>query len=374
MKLFLFPAKLVLVLLFALSLASAQVPVSNHVVVVVEENHGYSSVIGNPQMPYLNSLARQYGLSNQYYANTHPSIGNYFMMTTGQIITNDDGFSGTVSADNLVRHLLTAGKTWKSYAESLPYTGYTGGDSGLYVRRHNPFSYLTDVIYSDVQKQNLVPFTRFAQDLNNNALPNISFVVPNVNDDAHNGSLAQADWWLSTNIAPLLNNPAFQQDGILVIVFDEAADSDQRNGGGNVAAVVVGPKVNRAGQSYVFHQHQALLRTISEAAGLNSFPGAAAYSNDMGELFGNQQNYGVTVTSPVVNSQVYNPVHFVASARSNVGIIAMAIYVDNQLVWKQNVSSLDTYLSLPTGPRYVVVQAWDRNQVVYKTPLNVTVH
>src|SRR5436309_2105396 len=83
--------------LIALTIAAAAVPSSRHVVVVVEENHGYSSVIGNPQMPYFNSLANQYGLATQYYANTHPSIGNYFMMTAGQIITNNDGYNGTVT-------------------------------------------------------------------------------------------------------------------------------------------------------------------------------------------------------------------------------------------------------------------------------------
>lgn len=136
----------------AFAAAVAAVPSSQHVVVVVEENHGYNSVIGNRQMPYLNSLANWYGLATQYYANTHPSIGNYFMMTTGQIITNDDGYGGTVTADNLVRHLLNVGRTWKSYAEGLPYVGYTGGDTGLYIRHHNPFTYLSDVLYSQVQK------------------------------------------------------------------------------------------------------------------------------------------------------------------------------------------------------------------------------
>ena len=53
----------------------------------MEENHSYSSVIGNAAMPYLNRLASQYGLATQYYANTHPSIGNYFMLTTGQMVT-----------------------------------------------------------------------------------------------------------------------------------------------------------------------------------------------------------------------------------------------------------------------------------------------
>src|SRR5919198_3491525 len=89
------------------------VPRMGHVIVVVEENADYSSVIGNSSMPYLNGLAQQHALATKYYANTHPSIGNYFMMTVGKIITNDNGFSGTVSDDNVVRELLAAGKTWK---------------------------------------------------------------------------------------------------------------------------------------------------------------------------------------------------------------------------------------------------------------------
>src|SRR6516162_4286405 len=99
---------------------TASVPAFGHVVLVVEENHGYSSVIGSTAMPYLNSLATHYSLAAGYYANTHPSIGNYFMLTTGQIITNDDSYAGTVDADNVVRQLSAAGKSWKAYAESLP--------------------------------------------------------------------------------------------------------------------------------------------------------------------------------------------------------------------------------------------------------------
>src|SRR5215470_11350593 len=80
--------------LFFFALTSlAAVPQAGHVVVVVEENHSYSSVIGNSAMPYLNSLANQYGLATQYFANTHPSIPNYFWLTTGQYVTLDDGSS-----------------------------------------------------------------------------------------------------------------------------------------------------------------------------------------------------------------------------------------------------------------------------------------
>lgn len=368
-----FLMRIAIFLTLALAVATAQVPRSRHVVVVVEENHGYSSVIGNPAMPYLNSLVKQYGLATQYYANTHPSIGNYFMMTTGQIITNNDYYNGTVTADNLVRHLLNAGATWKSYAEGLPYVGYVGGDTGLYIRHHNPFTYLSDVVNSGVQKQNLVPFTHFAQDLNNQALPEISFVIPNRNNDAHDGSLQQADTWLKNNIGPLVQNSAFKQDGILIILFDEAQSSDQTHGGGHVAAVVVGPKVLPGGRSSTLHQHQSLLRTIGEAVGLSSFPGAAQSSNDLGELF-KSSGYGVFVSSPINNSYDSNPVHFVASAKSNYPIIAMAIYVDNNLQWKQNVSSINMYLTLSTGSHYVVVQAWDQHNQVYKSGLQITVH
>src|SRR2546425_5333979 len=136
-------------------------------------------------MPYLNGLAQQYGLATQYYANTHPSIGNYFMMTVGAIITNDDSYGSVVTDDNVIRQLLAAGKTWKAYAEDLPSVGYVtlDVDNGTYASRHNPVVYLTDVHDDATEAQNVVPFTQFATDLANNALPNYSFIVPNLCND-----------------------------------------------------------------------------------------------------------------------------------------------------------------------------------------------
>src|SRR5436190_2694848 len=159
---------------FLFSLAAvAQIPSSKHVVVVVEENHSYSSVIGSSSMPYLNSLANKYTLATNYYANTHPSIGNYFMLTTGHTITNSDGYTGKITSDNLVKRVLTAGKTWKSYAENLPSTGYTGGDSGLYCKHRNPFAYLSDVVDSSNQRLNLVSLNQFKNDSANNYIPDL---------------------------------------------------------------------------------------------------------------------------------------------------------------------------------------------------------
>ena len=207
----------------------AQVPASSHVVLVMEENESASSVIGSSSAwHYLNSLATQYAQATNYYGNYHPSIDNYFMITTGTNPANDnDSFTGTVSADNIVRHMLTAGITWKSYAQSLPSVGYTGGNvadsQGMYYIRHNPFAYFSDVRNSTGEAANIVPFTQFATDLANNQLPNLTYIVPDGNYDAHDGTPVQADSFLQTNLAPLLASPAFQPggDGLLIIAFDE---------------------------------------------------------------------------------------------------------------------------------------------------------
>ena len=260
-------------------------PQFGHVFLVVEENHSYSEVIGNTAMPYLNSLASKYGLATQYYANTHPSIGNYFMLTTGQLVSNDDAYTGTVSADNLVRELVVAGKSWKSYSESLPSQGYTGDDVYPYVKHHNPFAYLTDVINSTSASQNLVSFSQFGSDLASNQLPAFSYIVPNLLDDAHDGTLQAADAWLQQNIAPLISSAAFQKDGLLIIVFDESDTTDVTNGGGHVAAVIVSPKANLVYQSTMVYQHQSTLRLILHGLGVTAYPGAAATTPDMGEFF-----------------------------------------------------------------------------------------
>jgi hypothetical protein len=256
-----------------------------HVFIVVEENNDYANVIGSAAMPYLNSLAQQYGLATQYYANTHPSIGNYFMMTVGDTVTNDDSYTGTVSEDNVVRQLLQAGKTWKSYAEDLPYVGYhTPGETGDYASRHNPFSYLTDVVNDPAQLNNLVPFTQFPTDLANGALPSYSFIVPNLCDDAHDCSLSTADSWLQANIDPLIKSATFQQDGLLIILFDES-EGDHTNGGGRIAWVVVSPKAKGGYQSSTFYQHQSTLRLSLQALGVTAFPNGAASAPDMDEFF-----------------------------------------------------------------------------------------
>lgn len=292
--LFLTPLCLIFELELACGGSRTQTPVSrnpptfSHVVLVVEENHSYSDVVGNSSMPYFNALASQYGLATQYYANAHPSLPNYMMLTTGRTETFDDNFTGTISDDNVVRELIKAGKSWKAYIESLPSNGYLGGDSGNYLRHHNPFVYFSDVQNDSSQAANVVPFTQFATDLASNSLPQYCFIVPDVIDDAHNGTLAQADTWLQSNIALLVTSSVFQASGLLIITFDEGATSDSANGGGHVATLIVSSKSRNGYQSQTMYQHQSTLRLMLAGSGVNQFPGMASTAPDMTEFFASQ--------------------------------------------------------------------------------------
>ena len=276
--------------------SGATVPQLGHTFLVIEENHSFGGVVGNSAMPYFNQLATKYGLATQYFADAHPSLPNYFVLTTGQTITFDDAFSGTVAQDNVVRELVAAGKTWKVYAESLPAVGWTGGDVLPYVKHHNPAAYFSDVLNSPTQAANLVPFSQFPGDLASSRLPNYSLIIPNLQNDAHdcpaaipnctdNQKLAAADAWLSANIAPLVNSALFQQDGLLIIVFDEGDATDLSNVGGRVAMLVISPRAKQGFQSTAFYQHQSTLRLMLDALGVGVRPGAAATAPSAAEFF-----------------------------------------------------------------------------------------
>ena len=279
--------------------STSSTPTFAHVFLVIEENHSFSDVLGSSSMPYLNSLASAYGLATQYYADAHPSLPNYFMLTVGAgtSITGSagDAYDGVVTQDNVVRALTAAGKTWKCYAESLPSVGYLGGDTGAYLQHHVPFVYFSDVQTSTAQARNVVPFTQLATDMANNSLPDYAFIVPNVNDDAHNcpaglstctsdQMLAAADQWLSANISPLLASTSFQ-NSLLIVTFDESEDTDTEHGGGHVPAVIVSPLAKAGYQSTTLYQHESTLRLMMEGLSVTDLPGAAATAPEMTEFF-----------------------------------------------------------------------------------------
>jgi len=256
------------------------------VVIVMEENHSYEQVIGNSSAPYLNGLAQQGALATQYYADAHPSIGNYFALTTGALQTADNNFPGPLSADNLARELVASGKTWKVYAEDLPSVGYLGTTIGNYIKHHNPFAYFSDIVSNPSQAANIVPFTQWMSDVNAGALPDFAFVIPNSTDDGHscltgttcsdNELLTRADQWLKTSVAPLLASTRFQSSGLLLIVFDESNTADIRNGGGRVPLIAFGPRAKSGTQSTAMYKHENTLKSVCTVLAVPACPGAAA--------------------------------------------------------------------------------------------------
>jgi phosphatidylinositol-3-phosphatase len=266
-------------------------PKSKHVVIVVEENQSYSAVVDQTAVwPNLNKLISEGALPTNYYADSHPSIGNYFMLTTGQLLTTDDNSTTVWDVDSIARRMLDSDVSFKVYAEGIS-RGYVGGDTGLYLVRHDPLAKLSDIADNKkVADEVIWPFSQFKVDLDDGKLPEFSFIVPDVNHDVHNGTPQEADAWLHKNvISPLSKHAAFKHggDGILIVDFDEAEDSDTRYGGGHVSPVLWGPNV-LAGykqKSTTIYQHQSMLRTMMEALELKDPPADAATAPSMSEFF-----------------------------------------------------------------------------------------
>jgi hypothetical protein len=298
------------------AVAGAQIPRADHVLIVVEENQDFSCVVGNPAAPYMNELAGTYGLAASFYANGHPSISNYFVLTTGQAIYKGrfgDSHTDPVDVDNVIRELKRAGKTWRAYADGVPGPGYTGGniEKNGYVKRHNPLAYFEKDI-PDADRANLAPAAQFSDDLAQNRLANYSFIVPNLFDDAHNikgtdgsnqGSarcgdaraLKQADDWLKNVFTPLLASSVFKDSGMLVVTFDEASTDDESDGaghwgGGRVLTIIASPKVKPGYRSVALYHHESTLRLTLEALGLDQshWPGGAKDAPSMAEFFGSK--------------------------------------------------------------------------------------
>ncbi|MDX8441943.1 alkaline phosphatase family protein, partial [Mesorhizobium australafricanum] len=211
--------------------------VPDHVVVVVEENHSYSEIIGSSSAPYINSLAGQGTLFTNYYAMAHPSQPNYFVMFSGstQGVTTDGTFFFPTTP-TLAGELLQAGDSFVGYAESPPD------------QEHDPWTSFGD------SRNTGQDFSQFPTDFSK--LPTVSFVIPNINDDMHTGTIAQGDQWLSSHLGAYANW-ATTHNSILVVTFDE----DDGTSNNHVATLVFGAGVG-AGQNSQLFDHYALLHTI----------------------------------------------------------------------------------------------------------------
>jgi acid phosphatase len=243
--------------------AVGYVPRFAHIVVVVEENRAYGEVIGSPDAPYLNRLARSGALLTRSYGVTHPSEPNYLALFSGSTHgLVDDSCPHSYPGRNLAGQLLAHHETFAGYAESLPHPGYVGCSSGTYARKHAPW---TD--FPAVPARLGVPMTAFPTDFDR--LPTVAFVVPNLDHDMHDGTVAEGDSWLRAHLADYAVW-APRHDSLLVVTWDE----DDRSAGNRIPGLLVGAHVNRLRYSGRV-DHYRMLRTIEAACRLPAL-GAAA--------------------------------------------------------------------------------------------------
>jgi len=306
-------------------------PPVGHVFVINLENKGFDETWGpGSAAPYLSGTLRDQGvLLTQYFGTAHNSLPNYIAQVTGQgpnpqtqgdcqvyspFVTAGppvqegqyvgDGCVLPAEVPSLPGQLDASGRTWRGYMEDMgtpcrhPQLGAVDdtqkarvGDQ--YAVRHNPFMYLRSVTDSPPCAQHVVDLGALTTDLaTTSTTPALSYITPNLCHDGHDapcvdgqpGGLASADAFLRTWVPRITSSPAFQQDGALVITFDESdgAQSDATAccgegpgpnsplpgitglGGGRVGALVLSRFVTPGSTSTTPYNHYSLLASIED--------------------------------------------------------------------------------------------------------------
>jgi phospholipase C len=325
-----------------------------HIFIIVLENEGFFTTFG-PSSParYLSqTLTAQGELLANYYGTGHFSNDNYVAMVSGQAPDSDNqgdcinytDFVGAPTLDSngqavgngcvyptivqtIADQLDAKGLTWGGFMEDMgndptresstcahpslnsPDNTQTAESSDQYATRHNPFVYFHSIIDSPLCASNVVPLSQLSAVLQNvSTTPNYVFITPNLCDDGHDapckdgrpGGLVSADQFLKTWVPAITSSPAYQQDGMLLIVFDEAEASETNPGatdatsccnemagpnspqpgifgmgGGKTGAVILSQFVQPGSVNNNPYNHYALLRSIEDLFGLDHLGFAA---------------------------------------------------------------------------------------------------
>ena len=253
---------------------AATPPRPQHVVVVIEENRSFKAMQGSADIPFINQLASQGALLTQYYAVSHPSEPNYVALFSGdtQGVT-DDSCPHSYDKPNLQQSLMAKNVSFAIYSENLPSVGFMGcgSDDKLYRRKHNPVPDFT-AVPAEANR----PFSDFPSDYSK--LPSVSFVVPNMMDDMHDGTPAQADAWLKDKLDAYAKW-AMSHHSLLIVTWDEDEGADNNR----VMALVLGQDV-RPGKYAQKSSHYDLLRTLTDLYGAEPV-GKAAQAQGIGDVW-----------------------------------------------------------------------------------------
>ncbi|MEA2217734.1 MAG: phosphatidylinositol-3-phosphatase [Solirubrobacteraceae bacterium] len=245
----------------------------DHVVWIVMENEANTSIIGSSSAPYINKLASQCGSASQFYAETHPSLGNYIAMTSGstQGITDDNGPSSHPLAVPTIFSQLPG--NWRALEESMP-SNCLLSNSGLYAVRHNPAAYYTNIRTECGTRDVALGST---PDLS----ARFTFVAPNLCDDMHDCSVATGDTWLSGFLGKVFSSTEYQAGRTAVFLTWDEDDTRSNN---HIPTLVAAPSVPPGTVSSATFTHYSMLRTTEELLGLG-FVGNASSAASMRSAF-----------------------------------------------------------------------------------------
>jgi hypothetical protein len=237
------------------------VPKYSHIVVVVEENHNYDQIAGNSQAPYINSLMAGGASLTNMTAEAHPSQPDYFALYAGSTFGTTDDNSYSLPDPTLYTVLHNAGLSFTGYVDE----GGIGSDFN-----HDPWVSFPE---GRTVQTDFTSFPALFANGNYSSLPTVSFVIPSVTDDMHNGTIAQGDTWLQQNLSAYAQW-AVNNNSLLVVTWDENDDSTSEAASNQVPTLLYGANVVPGNYSAAYN-HYNLLSTITASLGLTAPNNAA---------------------------------------------------------------------------------------------------
>ncbi len=253
----------------------------DHVFIIMLENHAADHVIGDPNAPFITSLANTYGQATNYYGVTHTSEPNYIAATSGNNwwVNNDNGWYPTTSNNfgvnqyqhtNIVDELEAAHIPWDAYMQAMPTAGYLpdfwpSSSNALYGSKHNPFILYNDVRLNPARAAHIKPYTNMAADLNGPNPPRYVWISPDECNNMHGGIYtavagfpetpcpynntpgdvydealkAKADAFVKTAVQTIMSSRAWTGNSVIFVLADET-DFDGSNAADNDYASVAG--------------------------------------------------------------------------------------------------------------------------------------
>ena len=284
------------------------------VFVILEENHNWAEIESSTTAPFLRDTLLRMGAHAKQYFNPpglHPSEPNYIWLEAGSnlgIVDNSDPvFNHRSTTDHLVSYLSRAGISWKAYAEDIDGAGCPLSNVGKYAVRHVPFLFFDDVTQGNDPGSpeciaHIRPYSELDADMANNRVARYNFIKPNLNHDMHDGTIADADAWLSRELPKIFASRAYQNGGAVFITWDEGEGGQD----GPIGMIVLSPYAKAGYSNSIQYNHSSTVRTLQEIFGVSPLLGSSASSTDLSDLFDPAALSAVSVYEDgVVNNASY---------------------------------------------------------------------